>query len=1028
MFLQSKVWIRVLGVLMFALMNIGHMKGVEYSLLSPDGKLEVRFVRTDKGTFEYKFSMGNKLVIDSSPIGYYMTNGNKIPGNDWIIANHSKRMSKSVWKPVWGKREVVPDVFNELSFELAPQSGSEKTKLSFVVRLYNDGLAFRYEFPEKQVDIQSELTGFCFAADYTAWSYNGENANIGPEKLSDIDGIRRPVVLLEVDPKCYVAIHEADLRAGNPLRLISGKGDQSFMIESSPVTLSEENCSPWRVVMAGDKLGTLVDSHIIELLNPEPQMDFSWVKPGVYVWDWRIDGAIVEDFTYSMTYPSWVRMVDFASKQGFKGLVLDANWYGPEHESESDPMKGGQAQDVRKIIQYAKSRGVGIWLYLNDVGGRNFPISETLKLYHDWGAVGVKYGFMKGSEQEKNIRTRMITELCARNQLLVDFHDGPVHPYGQMRTWPNAITREYCHAQLDAHRVFVPSTFVTSVFVNMLAGPIDMNNGMFDLRQGPTTRVDENQPVPSTVVSEAARTLVTFSGATILPDIPEYYEKYPELLSFISAQQMPWKESRTLDGKVGEYIVMMRQTDNVYLVGAVTNESARELEIPLSFLPRGQYELMLVQDGVDAHYLNNRESYQVSNQIATTNDKIKVRLAAGGGACLLLRKQLPDCLALRNGLYWTNKKIQEKKPLTIAFLGGSITQASGYRVQFEDWFKKSYPDVLLSTINAGIGGTGSDLGVVRMDSDVLAKNPDLVFVEFAVNDSQTDSLEIVRSMEGIVRKIRNHSDHVDICFLYTTNKPQENVILNGDHWRSSRIMEQIAQYYGIPSVSFDFAVAKLLRDNKLVMHALRDMDYGEKIRFTEDGTHPGSDGHAVYTETLCNSFQQMVKGTPMVQKMKVPFCETNYEKAKMYDVKKEWLSEGWEKKDGSDPFVKPFREHFSYVASTEKSGETLQFRFKGTRVGLFDIMGIRGARIKVYIDGKLIKDTRRFDKYCTYNRMNYFWMPELPYGEHSVIIEADCTPFDKMDILQTEKKMNIEELNKYEVLIGKILCVGSILE
>ncbi len=241
----------------------------------------------------------------------------------------------------------------------------------------------------------------------------------------------------------------------------------------------------------------------------------------------------------------------------------------------------------KKIIQYAKSRGVGIWLYLNDVGGRNFPISETLKLYHDWGAVGVKYGFMKGSEQEKNIRTRMITELCARNQLLVDFHDGPVHPYGQMRTWPNAITREYCHAQLDAHRVFVPSTFVTSVFVNMLAGPIDMNNGMFDLRQGPTTRVDENQPVPSTVVSEAARTLVTFSGATILPDIPEYYEKYPELLSFISAQQMPWKESRTLDGKVGEYIVMMRQTDNVYLVGAVTNESARELEIPLSFLPRG---------------------------------------------------------------------------------------------------------------------------------------------------------------------------------------------------------------------------------------------------------------------------------------------------------------------------------------------------------------------------------------------------------------------------------------------------------
>lgn len=115
---------------------------------------------------------------------------------------------------------------------------------------------------------------------------------------------------MNVDPECYVAIHEADLRAGNPLRLTSQKENLSFMVEPSPVTLSEENCSSWRVVMAGDKLGTLVDSHVVELLNPEPQMDFSWVKPGVYVWDWRINGAIAGDFTYTMTYPSWVRMVD----------------------------------------------------------------------------------------------------------------------------------------------------------------------------------------------------------------------------------------------------------------------------------------------------------------------------------------------------------------------------------------------------------------------------------------------------------------------------------------------------------------------------------------------------------------------------------------------------------------------------------------------------------------------------------------------------------------------------------------------
>lgn len=340
-----------------------------------------------------------------------------------------------------------------------------------------------------------------------------------------------------------------------------------------------------------------------------------------------------------MTYPSWIRMVDFAAEQGFKYLVLDANWYGPEFESDSDPITGEKAKDVQRLLAYAKDKGVGIWLYLNDVGGRKYPIEKTLKQYGDWGATGVKYGFMNGTPEEKNHWTKKITQLCAENHLLVDFHDGPVHPYGQMRTWPNAVTREFCHAQLDAHRVFEPKTFVTTVFVNMLAGPLDMNNGMFDLRQGKTTRVDENQPIPSTVVSEAARTLITFSGATILPDIPEMYRKYPELLDFISAEKMPWKESKTLLGEIGKYIVMMRETEDDYLIAAATNEESRTLSIPLTFLPAGSYKAQLIQDGDDAHYLTNRESYQVEEKQIQSGEEVSVHLAAGGGVCIRIQKR-----------------------------------------------------------------------------------------------------------------------------------------------------------------------------------------------------------------------------------------------------------------------------------------------------------------------------------------------------------------------------------------------------
>lgn len=1026
--------IRVLGLVLLLFCSYAVQAQECFSLHSPDGRLKAELLRDKSGEFGYNCSMGGKMLIDFSPIGYRMKSGGLYPASDWVVENKTQRQVRSVWKPVWGKREFVPDCFNELTLTLSPAKGYAKEKLVFVVRLYDDGLAFRYELPSggEKKEIESELTCYNFAGNFTAWFYNGEQANLGPEKLSESNGPRRPVMLVKADEQHYLALHEADLRSGEPLLLSSEKGEYSFRVASVPANTELDNVSSWRVILAGSTPGKLVDSHLIELLNPDPLpgFDFSWVKPGVFVWDWRIDGAIADDFTYAMNYSSWVRMIDFASRQGFAGLVLDANWYGPEHESESDPLKGGKVSDVQRIIQYGKEKGVGVWLYLNDVGGKEFPIEETLKQYGEWGATGVKYGFMKGNPSEKNEWTRYITELCARNRLLVDYHDGPVHPYGQMRTWPNAITREYCHAQLDAHRIFVPSTFVTSVFVNMLAGPIDMNNGMFDLRQGPTTRVDESQPVPSTVVSEAARTLITFSGATILPDIPEFYQKYPELLSFISAQKLPWKESRTLDGKVGEYIVMMRQTESAYLVAAATNESARTLDISLSFLPKGEYDLLLVQDGKEAHYLNNRESYQAENREVKASDRIKVQLAPGGGACLLLRKRLPDCLALRNGLPFVSEKLRKGEPLTVAFLGGSITEAPGYRIQFEEWLKATYLSVKFHTINAGVGGTGSDLGVVRVDKQVLSQNPDLVFVEFAVNDAKTDSLQIVRSMEGIVRKIKKHSDKADICFLYTTNKAQQETIIAGNHWRSARIMEQVAAHYGIPSVSLDFAVASLLRQDKLVMHGLKGVNYENRIIFTEDGTHPGQDGHRVYTQALSKAFEQiMASGSGKPTGRILPLCSSNYETATMCAVKKEWLSANWQQPDTGFFLTNHFKQYFTNLAVTDKSGETITFRFTGTHVGLFDIMGPGSSRLKISIDGKPATTINRFDGYCTYYRTNYFWLPELSYGEHTVKIETDCTPFDKISMLNTpltnEKRTN-PDLKSYNVYIGKILVVGEL--
>ncbi len=622
-----------------------NLKAQIYHLNSPDKQLSAVIEITDDKKLTYRLSYKGTPVLENSRLGYRFQNGEEFPNKEWKLVQEKYSKENNKWYPIWGKRAVVPEKYNQLQLLLKNEQNKNQAteQILFECRLYNEGLAFRYNIMEgREVKANCELTQFKFASDPTAWFYNGERENYGPILVSNVNEIRPANVTLKVNDHIFLNIHEADLTEGDPLQLKSGKGEKSFEVASSPGTfgyLKKGGKSAWRVIMVEETPGELTDSHLLELLNPEPVGDFSWVKPGVAVWDWRINGAQWDGFSYAMDYPSWVRMVDFAAEQGFNYLVLDANWYGPEFAAESDPVTGEKAKDVKRLINYGKEKGVGIWLYLNDVGGRKYSIENTLKQYGDWGAAGVKYGFMNGSPEEKNLWTQKITKLCAENHLLVDFHDNPVHPYGQLRTWPNAVTREFCHAQLDAHRVFSPSTFCTSVFVNMVAGPLDMNNGMFDLRQGKTTRIDENQPVPATLAAEAARTLIVFSGVTILPDIPEYYRKYPSLLDFISAQKMPWKESRTLAGEIGEYIVMMRQNrDGKLLVGAATNEQARTILLPLDFLEKGKYVVEITEDGKDAHYLKNRETIAESLKIVTRKDTIQLNLAPGGGACLLFRK------------------------------------------------------------------------------------------------------------------------------------------------------------------------------------------------------------------------------------------------------------------------------------------------------------------------------------------------------------------------------------------------------
>jgi len=224
------------------------------SIQSPDGKLSITFQLTKDGSLSYSFNAFNQCVIAESSMGFAAGNSVSVPSAGWYPEKSEQHSVISVWKPVWGKRSVVPDEYNELILNLKGPNASALQLLRIEARAYNDGVAFRYSIPAEEKNSlmgTAELTRYNFAGDYTAWFYNGENHNIGPEKLSESDGKRLPVMTIKASDNLDMALPEADLATGDPLVLQSQKSSTSFSVVSVPAKLEAGYHSAWRVILCG---------------------------------------------------------------------------------------------------------------------------------------------------------------------------------------------------------------------------------------------------------------------------------------------------------------------------------------------------------------------------------------------------------------------------------------------------------------------------------------------------------------------------------------------------------------------------------------------------------------------------------------------------------------------------------------------------------------------------------------------------------------------------------------------------------
>jgi len=420
-------------------------------------------------------------------------------------------------------------------------------------------------------------------------------------------------------------------------------------------------------------------------------------------------------------------------------------------------------------------------------------------------------------------------------------------------------------------------------------------------------------------------------------------------------------------------------------------------------------------------------------------------LACGIGSADEPPLRLPAECIPRGGLPNALRKLEQGREVRIAYLGGSITKSPGWRTMTEKWFREQYPQAKIEAINAGLSGTGSDLGVFRLERDVLQHDPDLLFIEFAANDGWASGERIHKSMEGIVRKARRAKPDLDICFVFVVCQWWTEGLRQGELHHTYTEHADIAEHYDLPTIHMGLEVARLEKEGKLLFTGKwpeteeEKAALGDRILFSGDGAHPYDAGHALYAEAVARSIEKMKGiGEPGPHSLPDPFREDNFEYAKPIPLDRAQLSAGWRKLDvANDPAVKQFLggsefgDKLDALWLAEDPGESISFRFRGTSVMIYDMVGPDCGQIIVTLDDQKPKTIPRFDSWCEAHRVTVLIAAtDLPDRVHTIKFEIDDEQPDKVKLL-AERGVTMDDPKRYDGTkwyVGCLLVTGEVLE
>ncbi|UII33287.1 glycoside hydrolase family 97 protein [Fulvivirga ulvae] len=659
---------------------------------SPSGNNILMFFTNEEGEVGYTVAHSGKVVIDSSYLSFDFKDMDAIKSG-LEVSNSSSKSVTETWEMPWGEQRKVKNNFNELTVDLKEQEGLER-KLTVIFRVYDDGLGFRYHFPNqpnmKEVIITDENTQFNLTGDHMVWWIPGDwdiyEHLYNETKFSEIDAISKrnhpnlaqtyipenavnTPVTMKTDDGLYLSFHEANLTdySGMTLKVDTETlGMESELVGSEitgyKVKRNTPFSTPWRTIQIADKAGDLIESRLIVNLNePNKLGDVSWFKPTKYVgiwWEMHL-GKSTWDMAsgkHGATTENAKAFIDFAAANNIGAVLVEGwntgweHWIGFEdREGVFDFVTPYEDYDLKEVVRYGKEKGVEIIMHHEtSAAPRTYEqqLDTAYKLMENLGMHAVKTGYVgkiipKGEYHHGQWMVnhyRKVLETAAKHKVAVNAHE-PIKPTGIRRTLPNAISREGLRGQeFNAWSVEggnPPSHLPTVAFTRMLAGPIDYTPGIFNIKLNPWK---ENSQVNTTLAQQLALYVVIYGPVQMAADLPENYEGNAAF-QFIRDVGVDWEESKVLNGEVGDYVTIARRERNTHkwFIGSITDENPRELTVDLSFLDNGQsYTATIYADAADAHWDDNPTAYEITSKTVTSKDKLDLKLAPGGGAAISL--------------------------------------------------------------------------------------------------------------------------------------------------------------------------------------------------------------------------------------------------------------------------------------------------------------------------------------------------------------------------------------------------------